>query len=82
MSIEQQIQPADRAPKQTKLNSRWRKGAVRFSTKTTVEHTRFTRMPDGSRRREQDSPTEAKYVERMHAAPGWRNGARITKRGN
>jgi hypothetical protein len=67
--------------KQTKLNSRWRKGAVRFSTKTTVEHTRHTRTPEGIFRRETDSPTEAKYVERFHAAPGWRNGARITKRG-
>jgi hypothetical protein len=70
------------AKKPTKLNSRWRKGAARYSTKTTVEHTRHIRTPEGVFRREQDSPIEAKYVERMHAAPGWRNGARITKRGN
>ena len=68
--------------KQTKLNSRWRKGAVRFSTKTTVEHTRHVKMPDGSRRRESDSPTEAKYCERFTSAPGWKNGARISKRGD
>lgn len=80
MSIEQQPQPAEK-PRKIKMNSRWRKGAVRYSTKTTVDHTRFTRQPDGSRRKESDSPTEVKYCERAHEMAGgpFRKGARIRK---
>jgi hypothetical protein len=64
------------------MNSRWRKGAQRYDTKRTVEQTRFVRQPDGSRRRETDAPTEQKYCERAHEQPGWKNGARIRKRGD
>jgi hypothetical protein len=72
---------ADEAPvtEQTKLNCRWRKGAVRYDTKRTVEQTRFVRQADGSRRRETDAPTEVKFCERVHEQAGWRNGARIRK---
>jgi hypothetical protein len=63
-----------------KMNSRWRKGAQRYDTKRTVEHTRHVRMADGSRRRETDAPTEVRFCERAHEATGWRNGARIRKR--
>jgi hypothetical protein len=66
----------------SKLNSRWRKGGVRYDPKRTVEQTRHVRRTDGSVRRETDSPTEVKYCERVHEATGWRNGARIRKRGN
>jgi hypothetical protein len=62
-----------------KMNSRWRLGAQRYSTKTTVEHSRSVRQADGSFRREVDAPTEARFVERTHEAAGWRKGARIRK---
>jgi hypothetical protein len=67
-------------PKKIKMNSRWRKGAVRYSPKTTVEATRFVKQPNGGRRRETDAPTEVRFCERLHASPGWRNGARVSKR--
>jgi hypothetical protein len=60
-----------------KMNSRWRKGAERFSSKTTVEHARWVKDPNGGRRLEKDAPTEVRFVERCHAQPGWRNGAKI-----
>jgi hypothetical protein len=63
------------------VNSRWRKGAQRYDTKRTVEQTRFVRQPGGARRRETDAPTEQKFCERVHEQPGWKNGARIQKRG-
>jgi len=80
VSIEQAPQAAPK-PSKVKMNSRWRKGAVRYDSKRTVEHTRFVRQPDGSRRKESDSPTEVKYCERAHerAGDGWRKGARIRK---
>ena len=62
------------------MNSRWRKGAERYSTKRTVDDTRYVRQPDGACRKEADAPTEARYNERRHSPQGWRNGARITKR--
>jgi hypothetical protein len=62
------------------INSRWRKGAVRYDTKRTVEATRYVTQPNGVRRKETDSPTEVKFCERLHANPGWRNGARVSKR--
>lgn len=68
--------------KPKKLNSRWRKGAIRYSSERTIEHTRHVRQADGSRRRETDAPTEARYVERFRDADGWRKGARIRKRGS
>ena len=64
------------------MNSRWRKGAQRYDTKRTVEQTRHVRRPDGSIRRESDAPTEQKFCERTHEQPGWKNGARIQKRGS
>lgn len=66
--------------KQTKMNSRWRKGAIRYDTKRTVDQTRFVRQPDGTRRRETDAPTEVKFCDRVHESAGWRNGARVTKK--
>jgi len=63
-----------------KMNSRWRKGAQRYSTERTVEHTRSVRQADGNRRRETDSVTEVRFVERAHEGPEWRKGARIRKR--
>jgi hypothetical protein len=65
-----------------KLNSRWRKGAVRYSSDRTVEHTRYVRQADGSRRRKTDAPTERVFVDRLRDADGFRNGARVMKRGN
>lgn len=64
----------------SKMNSRWRKNAERYSTKRTVEDTRFVTQTDGSRRRETDAPTEVRFCERRHSPQGWRNGARVTKR--
>jgi hypothetical protein len=64
-------------PKRKKLNTRWRKGAVRYSSDRTIEHARWVRQPDGARRLEKDAPTEARFVERLHQQPGWRNGARV-----
>jgi hypothetical protein len=61
----------------TKVNTRWRKGAQRYSTDRTVEHARWVRQPDGGRRLERDAPTEVRYVERAREAPGWRRGARV-----
>ncbi len=69
-------------PKKSKINSRWRKGAQRYSTKTTVEQTRHVRQANGSRRKESDAPTEARYVDRAHEVAGWRNGARVQKLGD
>jgi hypothetical protein len=62
------------------INSRWRKGAERYSTSRTVAQTRSVRQPGGAYRQEADAPTEVRYVERMHSSDGWRNGARIMKR--
>jgi hypothetical protein len=78
--VTEATQPAPK-PKKIKMNSRWRKGAQRYDSKRTVDHTRFVRQPDGSRRKESDSPTEVKYCERAHerADNGWRKGARIRK---
>lgn len=67
-------------PMRRKINSRWRNGAVRYSTDRTVEHTRYVRQPDGSRRRKTDAPTEAAFVERLREPADWRKGARIRKR--
>lgn len=65
-------------PKGKKLNSRWRKGAVRYSSERTIEHVRFE-GPARARRTVKDAPTEARFVERLGQQPGWRNGARISK---
>jgi hypothetical protein len=65
-----------------KLNSRWRSKDVpprRYDPKRTVEHTRYVRQADGTRRRETDAPTEQKYCERMHTQPGWHRGAKVRK---
>jgi hypothetical protein len=78
MSMTPAPQPAPK-PKKIKMNSRWRKGAARFSPKTTVEQTRFVKDADGYRRRVSDAPSEARFVERSHEAAGWRNGARVRK---
>jgi len=64
-----------------KINSRWR-GAQRYSTDRTVEHTRHVRQPSGHYRKETDALTEVRFVERMHEANGWRKGARIKKLGD
>jgi hypothetical protein len=66
----------------TKLNTRWRKGAQRYRSDRTVEHTRYVRQPDGSRRRKTDAPTEVLFVARLREGEGWRNGARVRKRGD
>lgn len=71
---------SDTEPKRRKINSRWRKGAQRYPSDRTVEHTRYGRQPDGARRRKTDAPTEAVFVARLHEAEGWRHGARIVKR--
>lgn len=63
----------------SKMNSRWHKGAQRYSTTRTVEHARWVKGPDGGWRLEKDAPSEARYVERVHAVPGWRSGARVRK---
>jgi hypothetical protein len=68
-----------KAPPKKKMNSRWRKGAVRYDEKRTVEQTRHVKQPNGSRRRESDAPTEARFVERSHEQPGWFRGARVRK---
>jgi hypothetical protein len=65
-----------------KINSRWRKGAQRYPTDRTVEHTRFVRQPDGARRRKTDAPSEAVFVSRLRESPGFRNVARIRKLGD
>jgi hypothetical protein len=52
----------------------------RISNDRTVEHTRFVRQPNGSRRKVTDTPTERVFVERSHEASEWRNGARVRKR--
>ena len=62
------------------INSKWRKGAVRHSQKTTLDHTRQVRDKHGVYRSKTDSPTEKQYVERLTArSPGWVNGARVHK---
>ena len=58
-----------------KLNSRWRKGAERYSPKRTVDDRRLV-----GDRYETDAPTEVRFIERKHSPQGWRNGARVTKR--
>lgn len=63
----------------SKMNSRWRKGAQRYSTERTVEHTRFVREPSGHFRREVDAPTETRFCDRLHQSAGWRGGARGRK---
>lgn len=63
-----------------RINSRWRKSAQRYSSDRTVEHTRYVRQPDGSRRRKTDAPTEIVFVQRMHEGSDWRHGARVRKR--
>lgn len=65
-----------------KLNTRWRKGAQRYSSDRTVEHSRYVKTPDGARRRKTDSPSEVMFVSRMHEPTGWRNGARVRKLGD
>jgi hypothetical protein len=57
----------------SKPNSRWRKGAERYSSKTTVERTTLGK----DRRRETNSLTEAKACEQAKERSGWKNGARI-----
>ena len=59
----------------SKMNSRWRKGAERYSAKRTVEDRRLV-----GDRYENDAPAEVRFIERKHSPAGWRNGARITKR--
>lgn len=64
------------------MNSRWRKGAQRYSSDRTIEHTRYVRQPDGSRRRKTDAPSEVQFVSRLRETFGWRNGARVRKLGD
>ena len=66
--------------KPKKLNSRWRKGAQRYSAERTVDRTRQVRQADGKYRRETDAVTEPRFVESIHEGPEWRKGARIRKR--
>jgi hypothetical protein len=72
----------DETTKSTKLNTRWRKGAQRYPSNRTVEHTRYVRQADGSLRRKTDSPSEVIFVSRLRESPGWRNGARVKKLGD
>lgn len=56
-----------------KMNSRWRKGAQRYSSDRSMEI---------RGKNETERVTELVFVERLHAQPGWRNGAKIRKLGN
>ena len=44
------------------MNSRWRKGAERYSAKRTVEDRRLV-----GDRYENDAPTEVRFIERKHS---------------
>jgi len=70
---------SDAKPKSTKLNSRWRKGAQRYSSERTVDVTRYPKQTDGKRRRETDSASELSFISRSHEATGWHRGARVRK---
>lgn len=78
MSIEQIPQPADK-PRKIKMNSRWRKGAQRYSSERTVELAHWVREPDGGRRLERKAVTEILFVQRGHEPYGWKNGAKVRK---
>jgi hypothetical protein len=60
----------------SKPNSRWRKGAERYSSKTTVERTTLGK----DRRRETNSLTEAKACEQARESLGWFKGARVVRK--
>ncbi len=61
-----------------KLNSRWRKGAVRYSNERMVDDARWVRRGK-FHRLESDSIGEIAFCERRYEGIGWRKGARITK---
>jgi hypothetical protein len=65
---------ADETPKQVR-NTRWRKGAERYSTKRSLDDVRWIKGV-----KTEDSVTEVAFCERRHSSPGWHRGARVRKR--
>jgi hypothetical protein len=63
----------------SKINSRWRKGAQRYSSKRTVESARWVKDPSFGRRLVRKMVTELLFVEQGHEPYGWRHGARLHK---
>ena len=63
-----------------KVNSRWSRVDLRYSTSRTVEHTHYARNRRGVLVLKVDSPTEPVYCERMHETYPWRKGARVVRK--
>jgi hypothetical protein len=61
------------------INSRWRKGAQRYSSDRTVESVQWVRNPEGGRRLVRKAVSEVLFVNLAHELPGWRKGARLRK---
>jgi len=63
------------------MNSRWRKGAIRYSQERTLDDARWVRESATSRhkRLERDAVTEVAFCERRHEQTGWSRGARVRK---
>lgn len=62
-----------------KMNSRWRKGAVRYSGDRVVESSHWVRDPLGGKRRVVKAVTEVLFVLQGHEPYGWKNGAKVRK---
>ena len=60
-----------------KPNSRWNKGAERYSAQKFVEASRWEKMPDGSRRRVEENVSQADYAKRFADQHGWHGGAKV-----
>lgn len=61
-----------------KLKSRWGKGGQRYGS-APVESSTWVKDPNGGHRHVRKSVTEILFVQTVHEAFGWRNGARVRK---
>ena len=63
----------------SKINSRWRKGAQRYSEKRTVELTRWVKDFAFGHRLVRKVVTEILFVAMGREPYGWKNGAKVRK---
>lgn len=70
---------SEETAKPRKMNTRWRKGAPRYSSERTVETARWVKQPDGGKRLERKAVTEILFVARAAEPYGWKNGAKVRK---
>lgn len=64
-------------PKKRKLNSRWRRPNLRYSTERKIERARWARNGRRAWRLSIDSVSEVGYCREIREAAGFHRGARV-----